>query len=505
MTQHNTSSSILADNAAMGKVVISEADIDAMITDIGILAVDYCMTLLQSLGLSIPQKSLSVLCDSKYDRVKSAIDAWAASGVMPLTGYANGYPDIPPNQLPSAAQGALQAVRILSEYFQTPQLLSSSIDGATLLSERAAYLALSRNGQTSANGHCHLLKTNDDWIALNLAREDDWSLLPAWLMQNEKYSSIPQLLSAVSIQSASTLVDRGRVMGLAVSLVAPPTKECRAWFDISAVHSRSIAPGHIKKKPLVIDLSSLWAGPLCSHLLAMAGARIIKVESTQRLDGARKGAPDFFDLLHTGKESVMLDLTTAEGIGQLKKLIAHADIVIEGSRPRALRQMGIDAEALIEAKPGLTWLSITGYGRQEPQANWVAFGDDAAVAAGVAWRENAAPLFCGDAISDPLTGIHGAVIALACHYSGKGGLIDLSLQQVTAYALRLGKSLELPESLQVVVDGGEFFVEHNGYKRRIQNPEKRLKTTEDLNGKGFGIRTAGADTVDVIKEFSLSW
>src|SRR5262249_36579837 len=137
-----------------------------------------------------------------------------------------------------------------------------------------------------------------------------------------------------------------------------------------------------KGKPLVIDLSSLWAGPLCSHLLHKLGADVVKIESTRRPDGARRGPALFFDLMNAGKRSVALDFSSREGRESLHALVRKADIVIEGSRPRALRQLGLDAEQVI-AECVTTWVSINGYGRDEPQENWIAFGDDAGVAAGL--------------------------------------------------------------------------------------------------------------------------
>ncbi len=82
----------------------------------------------------------------------------------------------------------------------------------------------------------------------------------------------------------------------------------------------------------MIDLSSLWAGPLCGNLLQALGARVIKVESTQRPDGARFGAENFFDLLNANKECVALNLNAEEGREQLRQLLLRADIVIEASR-----------------------------------------------------------------------------------------------------------------------------------------------------------------------------
>ena len=94
----------------------------------------------------------------------------------------------------------------------------------------------------------------------------------------------------------------------------------------------------------------MWAGPLCSHLLQKAGADIIKIESAQRPDGARRGPPAFFQLLNTGKRNLTLDFSSAADLVQLRQLILKADIVIEGSRPRGLRQLGVHAEELICAE-----------------------------------------------------------------------------------------------------------------------------------------------------------
>src|SRR3546814_961112 len=103
------------------------------------------------------------------------------------------------------------------------------------------------------------------------------------------------------------------------------------------------------------------------------------------------------------------DLQSPRGRAQLRELLRGADIVIEASRPRALRQMGIDAETLLHEQPQLTWLALNGYGRGEPQEQWIAYGDDAGVAGGLTElqrRASGEAVFIGDAIADPLTGLH---------------------------------------------------------------------------------------------------
>ena len=137
---------------------------------------------------------------------------------------------------------------------------------------------------------------------------------------------------------------------------------------------------------VVVDLSSMWAGPLCARLLGLAGADVIKVETPGRPDGARAGERRFFDWLHGGHRSVVVDFRSESGRHALGALIAAADVVIEASRPRALAQLGLAPE-MIPHREGQVWLSITGYGRGDPAASeLVAFGDDAAVAGGlVGW------------------------------------------------------------------------------------------------------------------------
>jgi crotonobetainyl-CoA:carnitine CoA-transferase CaiB-like acyl-CoA transferase len=192
--------------------------------------------------------------------------------------------------------------------------------------------------------------------------------------------------------------------------------------------------------PRVLDLSSLWAGPLCSDLLQRLGADVVKVESLHRPDGARFGPPAFFGLLNARKRSVALDFRSAEGRAQLHALLERADIVIEASRPRALRQLGIEAEALVRDRPQLSWISLTGYGREEPCAQWIAYGDDAGVAGGLSAlmaQVSGRRLIVGDAIADPLTGLHAALAGWAGYlhatFTGVGaGLISIPLSSVAS-------------------------------------------------------------------------
>lgn len=366
--------------------------------------------------------------------------AWARCGAMALTGHADGppVPSIAPLAAVAAAAGrAVKALAIRDGGLPD--------DAAALLGERAATLGLGRQGRTSPGGTCRLLPCADGWIAVNLARAEDLRLIPAWLGEGvSSEDPWPLVAARAKPRAARGLVSRARLLGLAVAPAAAPPEDPPPWCRAAArgprARSRSAAP-------LVVDLSGLWAGPLCTHLLERAGARVVKVESATRPDGARQGPAHFFDLLNAGKESVVLDLGSERGQTTLRRLVASADIVVESSRPRALAQLGVDAAGLVRARPGLTWVSITAYGRTGSRGTWVGFGDDAAAAAGLAVAAGraageSAPLFCGDAIADPLTGLHAAVAALATWRRGGGALLDVSLRAVAAFAFRFAVPTE---------------------------------------------------------------
>lgn len=357
----------------------------------------------------------------------------ASSGLLALTGRADGPPQLCPVPLAGCADGVLAALASLA-----PVGAFAGLRGSRLLTERAALAGYSRQGAISPGGSCRLLAATDGWLALNLAREDDWQLLPAWL-EAEVARDWSVLAALIRTRPVAALVARGRLLGLALAPQAAPANLTRAWFRVCHQAPRALRPAPpASRAPLVVDLSALWAGPLCAHLLHLAGAEVIKLESLQRPDGARQGPAAFFDLLNAGKRSVALDFTSAQGHTQLRALLAQADIVIESSRPRALRQLGICAETLLDENPQLTWLSISGYGRGEPQENQIAYGDDAGVAAGLSqllWDASGEPLFCGDAIADPLTGLHAALAAWAGFQQGGGQLLSLGLCEVVGHCI----------------------------------------------------------------------
>jgi len=312
-----------------------------------------------------------------------------------------------------------------------------ALDGRTLLGERAMLARLRIPSRISAGGGCRLFDTLDDSIALNLSRHDDRELLPA-LFESDWFDieDDTAIGERIARSHASALVQRGRMMGLAIAaerdcLLTPPNPSVELTPGLP---SRS----DTRRAPRVIDLSALWAGPLASHLLWLAGAEVIKVESRSRPDAMRDGDREFHTLLNQGKASVVLDFSDANDLNALRSLIASADIVFEAARPRALAQLGIDAAQIVRNTPGLVWISMTAHGAQGESANWVGFGDDCGVAAGLTAQLRTASGragFVGDAIADPLTGIHSALTAWNAWSSRYGGRIGVAMTQVVAHSL----------------------------------------------------------------------
>jgi len=444
----------------------------------GGIAGEYAAALLGSLGAEF---------ESSGDGpgVDPAIE-WARSGAMALTGRPDGPPVLAPGPLAACARGAAETFSLLAGGDRFVHL-----DGPALLGERAALLGLSRRGAISPGGSCRLLRAADCWLAVNLARPDDLALLPAWLGEGDPGEPWHFAAERVAGRNAHEIVDRARLLGLPAAVAAPPGPVAPPWCRLAAVGPRAATPGD---PPLVVDLSSLWAGPLCSQLLGLAGARVVKVESTRRPDGARAGPPDFWRLMNAGKASVALDFGTEAGRSQLLRLVERADIVVESARPRALAQLGIDAVAQVGGRRGCTWVSITGYGRNEPGAGWVAFGDDAAVAAGLAAAtgQEGAPIFCGDAIADPLTGLHAAVAAWASWKSGGGHLLDLSLHDVTAHALAFAPTKQAAQVRRISHDW------------EVAVAEERTDVAAPRARAAAGVaRPLGADTAAVLRELSI--
>ncbi|HZZ90431.1 MAG TPA: CoA transferase, partial [Caulobacteraceae bacterium] len=277
----------------------------------------------------------------------------------------------------------------------------------------------------------HLIRTADGWIALNLARDDDQSLVPAWLRIDPEPDHWAAIHRCARERTSEDLIADAILLGLPAGRVG----EVRA--DANSPPRLRLGDGAPRRsRPLrIVDLSALWAGPMCGAILAAMGAEVLKIESAGRPDPTRATMPEFFRRLNGAKQELVLDFTDPRGRSRLRQVFAAADIVITSARPRAFAALELDPDAIFAVNPDLVWVAITGYGWIGAAAERVAFGDDAAAAGGlVRWTPDGEPRFLGDALADPVTGLTAAIGALEGLAAGGGVLVDVAMARCAAVA-----------------------------------------------------------------------
>ena len=354
---------------------------------------------------------------------------------MHLTGHASGPPRVAPagivRPLGELAEALAEATRALGREVVT--------DPVRLTAQRAAFTGFGRDGARSVGGSAQMVRASDGWVAMNLPRPSDVEALPALVGAAVDPGDWPAVERRLSDMAAAEAVQTASLLGVAVSAVGATPRPARPWPWSISGHGDT---RHRASQPTVVDLTSLWAGPLAGGLLAQAGCRVVKVESQARPDGARRGPVGFFEMLNRRKEHLRLDLPTPAAVDRLRELIARADLVLESSRPRVMQQWGISLEDVVAA--GTAWVSVTGHGRRGPHRNRVAFGDDAAASGGLVVPGDP-PMFVGDAIADPIGGLAAATAAARLLADGRAALVDVSLACVSAWAKgRAGSDIERP-------------------------------------------------------------
>jgi crotonobetainyl-CoA:carnitine CoA-transferase CaiB-like acyl-CoA transferase len=195
----------------------------------------------------------------------------------------------------------------------------------------------------------------------------------------------------------------------------------------------------------VLDMTTFWAGPSCTHFLAMLGAEVIHVESTRKPDGARllAGIPiseddwweksPIYSALNTNKKGLTLDLQSDPGRDLLRRFIATSDVVVENFTPRVLDQIGLDFPAVQALRPDAILLRMPGFGLDGPWRDNPAFAYVIEAASGVSWltgypdRNPYEPYSVGD----PNAGVHALNAVLLAldvrRRTGRGALIEAAM------------------------------------------------------------------------------
>jgi crotonobetainyl-CoA:carnitine CoA-transferase CaiB-like acyl-CoA transferase len=195
----------------------------------------------------------------------------------------------------------------------------------------------------------------------------------------------------------------------------------------------------------VLDMTTFWAGPSCTHMLAMLGAEVIHVESTRRPDGTRliAGIPitedkwweksPIFSGLNTNKKGLTLNLQSDAGRELLMRLIATCDVIVENFTPRVVDQIGLDFAVVQAVRPDAIMLRMPGFGLDGPWRDNPAFAYVIEAASGISWltgypdRNPYEPYSVGD----PNAGVHALnALLLALEHrrsTGEGVLIEAAM------------------------------------------------------------------------------
>lgn len=192
---------------------------------------------------------------------------------------------------------------------------------------------------------------------------------------------------------------------------------------------------------LVADFSRVLAGPLATMVLGDLGATVVKVEHP-RGDDTRQWGPPFADgestyylSVNRNKRSVVLDLSSEEGLADAHRLARRATVLVENFRPGRLGEFGLGYEALAEENPGLVYCSISGFGGAgTPGAHLAGYDFVVQAMSGlmdVTGPAGGPPYKVGVAVVDVLTGLHAAIGVLAAlaarARTGHGQLVEVNL------------------------------------------------------------------------------
>ena len=189
----------------------------------------------------------------------------------------------------------------------------------------------------------------------------------------------------------------------------------------------------------VLDLGQIYNGPYCGYLLAMAGARVIKIEppggENMRGRADRPLASYPFMMLNGNKETITLNLKSERGKELLRGLAAQADVLLENFSPGTMDGLGVGSDVLCALNPQLVYAAATGFGSTGPHRDYLAMDVTVQAMTGVVaitGNEGEPPLKAGPALCDILGGVHlyGAIVTALVQRqrTGAGTVVDVAMQ-----------------------------------------------------------------------------
>jgi alpha-methylacyl-CoA racemase len=184
----------------------------------------------------------------------------------------------------------------------------------------------------------------------------------------------------------------------------------------------------------VIEIAGIGPGPFAAMLLSDMGAEVLRIDRADAVDAPGERDPRF-EAMNRGRKSLAVDLKKPEGVETVKRLVAAADVLMEGFRPGVMERLGLGPEACMSIRPSLVYGRMTGWGQHGPLAhaaghdiNYIAI-TGALHAIGPAGGRPIAPLnLVGDFGGGALYLAFGIACALfEARASGKGQVVDAAI------------------------------------------------------------------------------
>lgn len=262
------------------------------------------------------------------------------------------------------------------------------------------------------------------------------------------------------------------------------TPKRRAAPDPAAAGNRQSSASGPLAGIRVLDVGTMIAGPVAATLLGDFGAEVVKVEQPGTGDPMRQIGPFaneeslWWNVEGRSKRSITIDLRITEGQALFRRLVEHADVVIENFRPGTMARWNLGYEELKSMNPRLVMLSVSGYGQTGPYAPRAAY-DRIALAFGgllnATGFPDRAPVRPGTAVADYQAALFGAFSVMLALYhrdarNGVGQHIDVALYEaifrftdimVTAYD-KLGIKRERRGNTHFAAAPGDHFETSDG-------------------------------------------
>jgi crotonobetainyl-CoA:carnitine CoA-transferase CaiB-like acyl-CoA transferase len=231
----------------------------------------------------------------------------------------------------------------------------------------------------------------------------------------------------------------------------------------------------------VLDLGTIFAGPMIGANLGDLGAEVIKIEpprgdDVRRLGAVKDGVGLWWKVVSRNKQLVAIDLTKPEGAKILARLARDADIIVENYRPGKMEAWGLDYAKLSADNPGLILLHISGYGRSGPYRDYPGFGTLAEAFSGFVFtngQPDGPPSLPAFPVADSVTALVGCYTVLAAvnerASSGRGQEIELNLYE---------SLMSLMGNMVINYDQTGEIMQRRGNRSKISVPRNAYPTAD---------------------------